>query len=109
MDRSLSLGRRALLDCAGGQANEAPARSKADGMPPASKLAAGKFNPSMLAAIDWALLPDENKRPKSVDDFKRGLTAAEPVALPASTGASAPISKTLKVEGNKPVSAPSGD
>ena len=88
---------------------EAPARVKTDGMPPASKLAAGKFNPSILAAIDWALLPDENKRPKSVDDFKRGLISAEPIPLPVATGAAAPVTKTLKVASNKPAPAAPAD
>ena len=93
----------------GAKPTEAPARIKADGMAPASKLAAGKFNPSILTAIDWALLPDENKRPKSVDEFKRGLTSTEPVPLPVSASAAAPVTKTLKVESNKPAPAPSGD
>ena len=88
---------------------EAPARVKADGMPPASKLAAGKFNASILAAIDWALLPDENKRPKSVDDFKRGLTSPDPVPLPAATAATGPVTKTLKIDSNKPAPAAPGD
>ena len=88
---------------------EAPARIKADGMPSASKLAAGKFNPSILAAIDWALLPDENKRPKSVADFKYGLMSAEPVPWAAAAISGAAVTKTLKVGGNKPTPAPVGD
>jgi serine/threonine protein kinase len=61
---------------------EAPARIKNDAMVPASKAGAGRYSPSLLAAVDWALVPDENKRPQSVAEFKAALTAATPVAVP---------------------------
>ena len=87
---------------------EAPARVKTDAMVPASKLGAGQFNPSILAAIDWALTPDENKRPRSIEEFKRALTAPAPVSVSV-TPAAAPsktITKTVKVDDKK---APSAD
>ena len=82
---------------------EAPARIKTDGMVPAAKMGVGKFTPSMLAAIDWALMPDENKRPKSIEEFKRALTAAVPVATPAASHAPAApaMTKTLKMSDKK--------
>ena len=66
---------------------EAPARIKNDAMVPASKAGAGRFSPSFLAAVDWALFPDENKRPQSVAELKAALTAAAPVAVPTQQAA----------------------
>jgi tRNA A-37 threonylcarbamoyl transferase component Bud32 len=66
---------------------EAPARIKNDAMVPASKAGAGRFSAPLLAAIDWALIPDENKRPQSVAEFKAALTAVTPVTLPAAPAA----------------------
>ena len=89
---------------------EAPARVKADGMAPAAKVGIGVFSPSVLAAIDWALVPDENKRPKSIEEFKQALTAKSPVVVPGAPAAPAApsktITKTLKVDDKKPVPAP---
>lgn len=65
---------------------EAPARIKSDGMLSATSAAQGRFSPSVLAAIDWALMPDENKRPKSTAEFRQALTSPTPV--PVSTGQS---------------------
>ena len=87
---------------------EAPARIKTDGMVPASKAAAGSFNTSILAAIDWGLTPNENKRPRSVEEFRQALTAAAPVAAPAAapaTTAGTPIIHTVKMETPKNDSA----
>lgn len=52
---------------------EAPSRMKQDVMMPANLAAAGRFSPHFLAAIDWALRPDEEQRPRSVSDFKAAL------------------------------------
>ena len=81
---------------------EAPARVKTDSMAPASKAAAGSFNPSILAAIDWGLTPDENKRPRSIEEFRQALTApvAAPAAAPA-VPAGVSITQTLKMETQK--------
>ena len=94
---------------------EAPARIKVDAMPPASRLATGKFNAAILAAIDWALLPDENKRPKSVDEFKKALVSTTPVVLPApvtspvAAPVAAPATKTPKMKSDKPTPVPASD
>lgn len=58
---------------------EAPSRMKQDVMTPAAVAAAGRFSPHFLAAIDWALRPDEEQRPRSVADFKAALTGDMPV------------------------------
>jgi hypothetical protein len=53
---------------------EATARVKQDPMPPAAKVGEARaYTPEFLAAIDWALMPDEDARPQSVADFKRVL------------------------------------
>jgi len=78
---------------------EAPARIKTDAMVPASKAGAGRYSPALLAAVDWALVPDENKRPQSVADFKAALTASTPVAVPVQVATPAatpqPLPKTM--------------
>jgi len=66
---------------------EAPARIKSDGMVSATSAAQGRFSPSVLAAIDWALMPDENKRPKSIAEFRHALTSPTPVPVSASQSA----------------------
>jgi len=78
---------------------EAPARIKNDALVPASRAGLGRYSPALLAAVDWALLPDENKRPQSVAEFKAALTATTPVALPAAAApvpAPPPLVKTAK-------------
>jgi len=74
---------------------EAPARIKNDAMVPASKAGAGRYSPSLLAAVDWALVPDENKRPQSVAEFKAALTAATPVTVPIQQAAPPATPKPL--------------
>lgn len=53
---------------------EAAARVKQDVLPPAAKVGEARaYTPEFLAAIDWALKPDEDARPQSVADFKCAL------------------------------------
>jgi serine/threonine protein kinase len=91
---------------------EAPARIKTDAMVPASKAGAGRYSPALLAAVDWALVPDENKRPQSVADFKAALTATTPVAVPVQVAAPAvapqPLPKTM-IKAPPKATAPGGD
>jgi serine/threonine protein kinase len=73
---------------------ESLARLREDPMPPAAVIGrADLYGKAMLRAIDWALTPDENLRPRRVADFRRaclpstGQPAAEaadsPAVLPA--------------------------
>jgi serine/threonine protein kinase len=56
---------------------ESASRVKTDGMLPATNLGdASVFGLPMLQAIDWALCPDESRRPQSVDQFRAALLAA---------------------------------
>jgi serine/threonine protein kinase len=92
---------------------EAPARIKNDAMVPASKAGAGRFSPSLLAAVDWALVPDESKRPQSVAEFKAALVSPTPVAVPVQHAAPAaapqPLPSTSVRVGAKPGEKPAGD
>jgi hypothetical protein len=52
-------------------------RQKQDSMMPAMKTDhKGRFDGSLLEAIDWALNPEEAQRPQSVAEFRRHLQAA---------------------------------
>ncbi|HET9403707.1 MAG TPA: serine/threonine-protein kinase [Burkholderiales bacterium] len=53
---------------------EAAARVRLDAMPTAVAAAGGRgYAPGFLAAVDWALKPNEDERPQSVAEFKRRL------------------------------------
>ncbi len=61
----------------GNRPHEAAARIRQDTMPPA--LQAGDrrlYRPELLAAIDWALSPNEGDRPQSVPEWREGLLAS---------------------------------
>ncbi len=61
---------------------ESAARVAQDTMPPVSSLGdAGVFGSKLLQTIDWALLPDESRRPQTVALFRAALVeAAKPQA-----------------------------
>jgi serine/threonine protein kinase len=68
---------------------ESAARVKTDTMLPASKLAeAAVYGDSLLAAIDWALSPEEDRRPQSVGEFRTALgnSANVDLELPSEGG-----------------------
>ena len=68
---------------------ESASRVKQDSMLPAASLAdAAVFGAALLQAIDWALLPDEGKRPQTVAVFRAAILGAEkgPAAQPAPAG-----------------------
>jgi serine/threonine protein kinase len=61
---------------------EAAARVRQDIMPPAAKIGQGRgHTPGFLAAVDWALKPNEDERPQSVADFKRALGGGAPAEI----------------------------
>jgi serine/threonine protein kinase len=63
---------------------ESAARVKQDAMLPATSLAeASVYGEPLLQAIDWALQPDEGKRPQSVALFRAAIKGAEKVDAPA--------------------------
>jgi serine/threonine protein kinase len=72
----------------GRKPTESASRVKSDGMAPASQLAdAAVYGQSLLEAIDWALQPDESRRPQSVAEFRRAVGA-----VPGLEGAPSPAS-----------------
>ncbi len=57
---------------------EAAARVRQDIMVPAVKAAEGRgYAPDFLAAVDWALKPNDEERPQSVTEFKRRLAGIQ--------------------------------
>ena len=57
---------------------ESASRVKTDSMLPASGLAEHSvFGATLLQAIDWALIPDENRRPQSVGLFRAAIQGSE--------------------------------
>ena len=61
---------------------EAAARVRKDVMPAAARTDnAAHYSAEFLAAIDWALKPNEEERPQSVEDLRRTLVSAAPRAL----------------------------
>ncbi|MBX3654545.1 MAG: protein kinase [Ramlibacter sp.] len=57
---------------------ESASRIKTDSMLPASSLAeASVFGTSLLEAIDWAIQPDENRRPQNVAEFRAAIQGSE--------------------------------
>ena len=75
---------------------EAVARVRQDMLPPAAQAAdRNRYSADLLAAIDWALTPHEERRPQSVPDLR--------AALP---GLATADQKTVKIEPSSPVSAP---
>jgi len=76
---------------------EAVARVRQDMLPPAMQAAdRSRYGADLLAAIDWALTPHEERRPQSVADFR--------ASLPGLTSTS--DQKTVRVEPSTPLSTP---
>src|SRR5688572_20255662 len=75
---------------------EAAARIRQDILAPAARAADGRvYSPEFLAAVDWALKPNEDERPQSIAEFKRALLgggrpAADERTLPLAGTADAP-------------------
>lgn len=84
---------------------EAFARLREDTMPPAAAIGnVDAFGVGLLNAIDWALNPDESKRPRQVADFRRACLAPPtggegavdpPVEAPLPLGLSASEARTF--------------
>lgn len=52
-----------------------------DPLVPAARAAAGRFSPSFLEAIDWALRPDPRERPQDLDAWRARLFASHASSL----------------------------
>jgi hypothetical protein len=75
---------------------EAAARVRKDIMAPAAQVAVATYSNQLLAAIDWALKPNEDERPQSVGEFRHALAIA---ARPAASDRTVPV-------GAPPVASP---
>jgi len=61
----------------GNKPHEAAARIKADTMPSALQSAdRALYRPEFLAAIDWALAPNEDERPQSVAEWRESIAGS---------------------------------
>jgi serine/threonine protein kinase len=68
---------------AGNRPHEAAARVRQDTMPPALQAGDRNHYPAeFLAAVDWALSPNEGDRPQSVSEWRGALLDAEPIPHP---------------------------
>jgi len=78
---------------------EAPARAFSDPMAPAVKAAdSARFSQVLLKAIDWALTPSKDARPKSVAELRGALRGAPLSTLATAVAApSAPFPPTERV------------
>ena len=73
-----SLGAVMYWMTTGTKPTESAARVKVDNMVPASTAAkASVFGIAMLQAIDWALQPDEGKRPQTIAEFRAAIRGSE--------------------------------
>ncbi|HZF20064.1 MAG TPA: serine/threonine-protein kinase [Burkholderiales bacterium] len=76
---------------------EAVARVRQDMLPPAAQAAdRARYSGDLLAAVDWALMPHEEKRPQSVPEFRSSLPGFS----------STSDQKTVRVERSSPASSP---
>jgi len=77
-----ALGATLYWMVAGKKPIEAPDRMVAqDPLKPAVEVGKGRYSPEFLAAIDWALKPETQDRPRDVAAFSKALFAAHPSSL----------------------------
>ena len=82
---------------------ESAARVKTDTMLPATNLAeSGVYGHAMLSAIDWALQPDESRRPQTVAEFRTALQGAQKLDVPLADGAPSPDRAGIAASGYAP-------
>ncbi|MES2945626.1 MAG: protein kinase, partial [Pseudomonadota bacterium] len=68
---------------------ESASRVQKDTMPRAVEAGHPSFGQALLSAIDWAMNPDETRRPQTVAEFRAALVDAEDIKtqlIPAATG-----------------------
>ena len=78
-----ALGAVAYRAITGESPPDATERVRKDPMTPATDAARGKYSAKLLAAVDWALAVDEDKRPQDVDAWRGVLMGDAPVQKPA--------------------------
>jgi len=83
-----ALGAVAYRAITGNAPPDATERVRGDDMTPATEAARGNYSAAFLAAVDWALAVDEDKRPQDVDAW-RGALAGDARTEKLATGESA--------------------
>jgi len=78
-----ALGAVAYRAITGEAPPDATERVRKDPMTPATDAARGKYSAKFLAAVDWALAVDEDKRPQDVDAWREVLTDESRAQKPA--------------------------
>jgi len=78
-----ALGAVAYRAITGEAPPDATERVRKDPMTPATDAARGKYSAKFLAAVDWALAVDEDKRPQDVDAWRGALTDETQTEKPA--------------------------
>lgn len=104
-----SLGAVMYWITTGKQPMESASRVQDDSMPTAAQLGNGAaFGVKLLHTIDWALEPNEKKRPQSVNDLRQALRDTEGHASPVPTRRSDATTVPLHPSGqasNRPFNA----
>ena len=93
----------------GQQPVDATVRAFSDPMVPAAKAADGsRYSQALLKAIDWALSPSKETRPKSVTELRQALTgaAAAPTPAPSSAASAQAYAPTQRVAPPPPPADP---
>jgi serine/threonine protein kinase len=81
---------------------EAVARVRQDMLPPAAQTAdRSRYSAELLAAVDWALVTHEEKRPQSVTEFRSALPG-----LPAPDPNTMTYKTTVRIQDPRQASAP---
>lgn len=85
---------------------ESAARVKTDTLTPATHLAdSAVYGQALLEAIDWALQPEESRRPQSVAEFRRAIGTLDPTARQPSVP---PVDRPTMAAAAYAPSAPAG-
>jgi serine/threonine protein kinase len=89
----------------GNNPHEAAARIRSDTMPPAVQAAdKSLYRPEFLAAIDWALVPDEEQRPQSMPQWREALLGA--ATIPPRTRVAQPKKTQVQKTPPQPTTVP---
>jgi serine/threonine protein kinase len=107
-----SLGAVMYWMTTGRQPVEAGARVDHDAMVPATRAGdASVFGKALLHAIDWALEPDETRRPQTVADFREAIQESEctqPAALDEEAASDSPGLRRMGYDQSGPATVPTG-
>ena len=102
-----ALGAVAFVALVGERPPDATGRIRVDNMTPIAKLRKNRASKAFLAAIDWALCPQEESRPQSIDNWVQALSG-ESIAKIKKQFASSTAQKAVNIDDEKTVINKSG-